>query len=40
MDHLLQLESVSAFVEENKLGAEVLEQAEIEAGRNHKHKQH
>jgi len=30
MDHMLQLESVSAFVTENELSSEVLEQAEIE----------
>ena len=30
MEHMLQLDSVSSFVEKNELGAEVLEQAEIE----------
>ena len=30
MEHMLQLESVSSFVQEHHLGAEVLEQAEIE----------
>ena len=30
MDHMLQLDSVASFVEENKLNSEVLEQAEIE----------
>lgn len=30
MDHMLQLDSVSSFVEENKLNSEVLEQAEIQ----------
>ncbi len=30
MDHMLQLDSVASFVEENKLSSEVLEQAEIE----------
>ncbi|UII81588.1 tRNA uridine-5-carboxymethylaminomethyl(34) synthesis enzyme MnmG [Flagellimonas sp. CMM7] len=30
MDHMLQLDSVSKFVEENKLSSEVLEQAEIQ----------
>lgn len=30
MDHMLQLDSVSSFVEENKFNSEVLEQAEIQ----------
>ena len=30
MDHMLQLDSVSEFVKENKLDTEVLEQAEIQ----------
>ncbi|MEO9512881.1 MAG: tRNA uridine-5-carboxymethylaminomethyl(34) synthesis enzyme MnmG [Flavobacteriaceae bacterium] len=30
MDHMLQLESVSSFVEENKFNSEVLEQAEVQ----------
>ncbi|WP_396591207.1 tRNA uridine-5-carboxymethylaminomethyl(34) synthesis enzyme MnmG [Allomuricauda sp. R78024] len=30
MDHMLQLDSVSSFVEQNKLNSEVLEQAEIQ----------
>ena len=30
MDHMLQLDSVSSFVADNNMGAEVLEQAEIE----------
>ena len=30
MDHMLQLDSVAKFVEENKLNSEVMEQAEIE----------